>query len=94
MVGGAHLHVGLVVQAGDALHEVRRRVVAEVRADIANAQPAAVRHQVAPVVVRRLVQHVDLSSARHASTGTTDRRTIWRFLTRLATKLRKGADGL
>ena len=54
------LYVCLVVQAGDALHQVGRGVVAEVRADVAHPQTTATHLQVLRVIIRWLVQYVYL----------------------------------
>lgn len=57
------LDPGSVVESGDGLHQVAGRVVAEVRRDVADPDPA-VGGQVAAKLVGRLVEHADLLDAQ------------------------------
>jgi len=51
----AHLDILAVVEPGNTLHQVRRWVVAEVRADVAYTQSSSAGHQVTRMLVGTLV---------------------------------------
>ncbi len=58
------LNAGPVVEPGDALHEVRGGVVAEVRRDVADPQTVSAGIKVVVILVGRLVQRRHLGEGR------------------------------
>jgi len=55
-----HLKVDSVVTSGNTLHQVRGRVIAKVWADVSDAQTTLAGRQIFGMVIRTLVDNVDL----------------------------------